>query len=122
MHPNRVSLVAAALLTVTFAGGCRKKSPTPSPKSEEPAQASTSQSAGLNSTGNPFMDQAVASGNPQAVIQAFNQIIEARFMTATSPLTNLDQLVTEGSMKRLPDGPGGRKYFFDAKTRQVVLR
>jgi len=68
------------------------------------------------------MDKAVATGNPQAVIQAFNQIIEARFMTATSPLTNLNQLVTEGSLARLPEGPGGRKYQFDPASRQVVLR
>ncbi|PAW85795.1 MAG: hypothetical protein B9S33_09340 [Pedosphaera sp. Tous-C6FEB] len=68
------------------------------------------------------MDKAVATGDPQAVLQVFNQLIDARFMTATSPLTDLNQLVTEGSLKRLPDGPAGKKYLFDPKTKQVVLR
>jgi len=103
---------------------CRKRSTTGG-TSESPGAGSGSQAqqpAAGNSTGNAFMDKAVATGNPQAVIQAFNQIIEARFMTATSPLTNLNQLVTEGSLARLPEGPGGRKYQFDPASRQVVLR
>lgn len=103
---------------------CRKRSATGGAP-ESPGGGSGSQTevpAAGNSTGNPFMDKAVATGNPQAVIQAFNQIIEARSMTATSPLTNLNQLVAEGSLARLPEGPGGRKYQFDPARRQVVLR
>lgn len=68
------------------------------------------------------MDQALSANDHQAVIQAFNQLIEARFMTASSPLTSLDQFVTEGTLKSIPVGPGGKKYVYDSASRQVVLR
>lgn len=119
----RITILLAFALCLSLPA-CRKRS-TPGGTSESPSGGSGSQaqqSAAGNSTGNPFLDKAVATGNPQAVLQAFNQIIEARFMTATSPLTNLNQLVTEGTLAQLPDGPSGRKYQFDTAARQVVLR
>lgn len=117
----------AVLLTIALClslSACRKRSTaggdTASPAAGSGAQSQPPASGG--STGHPFVDKAVATGNPQAVIQAMNELIEARFMTATTPLTNLNQLVQEGSLARLPEGPGGRKYQFDSATRQVVLR
>ena len=68
------------------------------------------------------MDKAVATGDPQAVLVALNQLIEARFMVATTPLVSLEQLVQEGTLKTIPDGPGGRKFAFDPAKRQAVLR
>lgn len=113
-HFLKISLpIALAASLLTF-GGCKKKGAAESGAAAQTASASV--------TGNPLMDKAVATGDPQAVVQALNQLIEARFMVATSPLTNLDQLVKEGTLKSIPDGPGGRKYSFDPAKRQVVIR
>ena len=107
---NKLLTVGVAALLLAYCG-CRKKE-----------AATAAQTASASATGNPLVDKAVATGDPQAVVQAFNQLIEARFMVATSPLTDLEQLVKEGTLKAIPNGPDGRKYAYDAARRQVVLR
>lgn len=110
----QTSLCFALAASTLASGGCKKKVEGESGVAAQPATASA--------TGNPLMDKAVATGNPQAVVQAFNQLIEARFMVATTPLTSLDQLVKEGTLKAIPSGPDGRTYVFDPIKRQAVLR
>ncbi len=40
---------------------------------------------------------------------------------ASSTLKSLDQLVTDGILKKIPDAPAGKKFVLDPKTQQVRM-
>lgn len=124
MKRTIICIAVAALVTI----GCRKKAATPNadssappaPKGEftpAPAVPADSPAAKANSE----MDQKLASGNAQLQLQVLDDLVQAWVMSKNSIPKDLEELVKEKMLSKVPAAPPGKRFAIDQKKARVVL-